>query len=174
MCTRIGRLHIRSSGTLTCSATIRSASHARPRSIVVGLGEEGTLTAADLVLTVRKGVIAWAERVAEQDEAPPTFNLAATLIGSGGKGMDVGQVAPLLAEAVSDADALLQTVELPRVGEFKIIELFLDRATDAWHALTDHAEHASHRYQVAPEIMPGSASLRPFRARTIAALSTIL
>jgi hypothetical protein len=128
--------------------------------VVVGLGEEGTLTAADLVLTVRKGVIAWAERVAEQKEAPPTFDLAATLIGSGGKGMEVAQVAMLLAEAVSDADALLQSVELPRVGEFKIIELLLDRATDAWHALADQAKHAPHRYQVAAAITPGSAALR--------------
>jgi hypothetical protein len=109
---------------------------------------------------VRKGVIAWAERVAEQKEAPPTFDLAATLIGSGGKGMEVAQVAMLLAEAVSDADALLQSVELPRVGEFKIIELLLDRATDAWHALADQAKHAPHRYQVAAAITPGSAALR--------------
>jgi tetratricopeptide (TPR) repeat protein len=128
--------------------------------VVVGLGEEGSLTAADLVLTVRKGIIAWAERVAEQKEAPPTFDIAATLIGSGGKGMDVAQVAPLIAEAVSDADALLQTVELPRVGEFKIVELFLDRATDAWHALTDQAKHAPHLYQVAPTITEGSRGLR--------------
>jgi hypothetical protein len=128
--------------------------------IVVGLGEEGSLTAADLVLTVRKGVIAWAERVAERQEPSSTFDLAATLIGTGGKGMEVAQVAPLLAEAVSDADALLQSVDLPRVGELKIVELFLDRATDAWHALMDLAKQAPHRYQVEPALITGSAPLR--------------
>ena len=38
----------------------------RPKAvIVVGLGEEGKLQAADLVQTVRQAVIAWAQRLAE-------------------------------------------------------------------------------------------------------------
>ena len=40
----------------------------RPKAvIVVGLGEEGKLNAADLVHTVRQAVIAWAQRSSEQD-----------------------------------------------------------------------------------------------------------
>ena len=38
----------------------------RPKAvIVVGLGEEGKLRAADLVQSVRQAVIAWAQRLAE-------------------------------------------------------------------------------------------------------------
>lgn len=128
--------------------------------VVVGLGEEGSLTAADLVMTVRRGVVAWAERVAEDPGAAATFDLAATLLGSGGKGMDVAQVAALLAEAVSEADRQLEKADLPRVGALKIIELYLDRATDAWHALTALAAVVPERYVVAPVIERGAAALR--------------
>jgi hypothetical protein len=133
----------------------------RPEAVVVvGLGEEGALTAADLVLTIRKGVLAWAMRVAERHDAPATFDVAATLIGSGGKGMDVSTVAPLLAEGVSDADESLETAQLPRVGAFRIIELFQDRAHDAWQALSLQAEQQPERYQLAPSIETGAGALR--------------
>ena len=43
---------------------------ARPLAvIVVGLGEEGKLRAVDLVYTVRQAVIAYAQRLAENENA---------------------------------------------------------------------------------------------------------
>ncbi len=128
--------------------------------IVVGLGEEGALTAADLVLTIRKGAMAWALRAAEREDAPTTFELACTLIGSGGKGFDVWAVAPLLTEAVSDADDMLGTAQLPRLGGLKIIELFQDRAHDALQALMLQAAHQPDQYQVVPTVVAGAGALR--------------
>ena len=51
----------------------------RPKAvIVVGLGEEGKLRAADLAQSVRQAVIAWAQRLAENKKhGPPFFKLAA-------------------------------------------------------------------------------------------------
>ena len=66
----------------------------RPEAVVVvGLGEEGKLRAAELVHTVRQATIAWAQRIGETSaDAPALFELAATLIGSGGTGITVGPV----------------------------------------------------------------------------------
>ena len=68
---------------------------ARPLAVIVaGLGEEGKLRAIDLVYTVRQAVIAYAQRLAENEEgAPAEFELAATLIGSGGTGISAGSAA---------------------------------------------------------------------------------
>jgi hypothetical protein len=70
----------------------------RPKAVIVaGLGPEGRLKAADLVLTVRRAVIAWAQRTAELEKrVPPSFDLAATLMGSGGIGITAGQSAQLV------------------------------------------------------------------------------
>src|SRR5215470_4039274 len=58
----------------------------RPKAVIVaGLGEEGKLRASDLLRTVRQAVLAWAERASLDDTTE--FELAATLIGSGGKGI---------------------------------------------------------------------------------------
>src|SRR5262245_18910247 len=59
--------------------------------IVVGLGEEGKLTLVELVQTVRYGVIAWVQRLVDFNATLLTqFEIAATLIGSGGMGMSLG------------------------------------------------------------------------------------
>jgi hypothetical protein len=65
---------------------------ARPQAaIVAGLGEEGKLTAGELVATVRQAVIAYAQRLAELPQASPSqFDIAATLIGSGGANISPG------------------------------------------------------------------------------------
>ena len=48
----------------------------RPKAvIIVGLGEEGKLRAADLAQSVRQAVIAWAQRLAENKKhGPPSFS----------------------------------------------------------------------------------------------------
>ena len=71
----------------------------RPAAVVViGLGEEGRLRAVDLQRSVRQGVIAYAQREKEQ-RGSTGFELAATLIGSGGTGMHVGTAAQAIARA---------------------------------------------------------------------------
>jgi hypothetical protein len=62
--------------------------------IVVGLGEEGKLSAANLSYSVQMAVVAVAQRRMESLEGGERqFELASTLLGSGGSGIDAGQAA---------------------------------------------------------------------------------
>lgn len=136
----------------------------RPEAVVVvGLGSEGKLRSSELVQTVRQGVIAWAQRVAERrDLTPPLFDLAATLVGSGGSNMSVGQSARLIAQGVREANLHLEAAESPRVGHLHLIELYLDRAVEAWRALQIQADTAQSHYTLTPEVVGGpGALLRP-------------
>ena len=79
----------------------------RPEAVVVvGLGDEGELCAPPTSCTrCARRSIAWAQRMAETNaDAPALFELAATLIGSGGTGITVGQSAQLIAQGVREAN----------------------------------------------------------------------
>jgi hypothetical protein len=128
--------------------------------IVVGLGSEGKLRPSDLVQTVRQGAIAWAQRVAERPGVtPPLFDLTATLIGSGGLSMSAGQSARLIAQGVREANLLLGSATWPRIGHLHLIELYLDRATEAWRALQIQVAAAPSYYHLTPEVRGGSGAL---------------
>ena len=60
----------------------RDALTPRPEAvIVVGLGQEGALRPADLSRSVRRAVLGWAQRVAEQRRAPnASLSLSSTLM----------------------------------------------------------------------------------------------
>jgi CHAT domain-containing protein len=138
----------------------------RPKAvIVVGLGAEGKLNARDLVHTVRQAVIAWAQRSIEMDKkAPPFFDLGTTLIASGGSGITAGQSAQRIAEGVYAANQLLGRKQndgknWPQVRQLKIVELYLDRATEAWRALKLQAEATPGFYQIAEEVRTGTGPL---------------
>jgi hypothetical protein len=104
--------------------------------IVVGLGSEGQLRAGDLEATVRLGVIAWSQSLAEiRERSGEPFVLAATLIGSGGTGIAAGQAARLVAEGVRDANLRLARAKWPCVCHLRLVELYMDRSTDAWRSL---------------------------------------
>lgn len=129
--------------------------------IVVGLGEEGKLNAGDLMDTVRKGVIAWAQRLMELHQGIPVrFELAATLLGSGGLGISAAQAAGLVAQAVRDANQRLCARNWPNVTHLYLAELYQDRATDAWRALQVMAEAKPGEYEVSPALELGIGSLR--------------
>ena len=111
---------------------------ARPESvIVVGLGEEGNLSATELANSVRMAVLAFAQRCKEGDGGGETaFELWATLLGSGGKGIDAGQAAQMIAKGVRAAnDVLCNRERWPHVGSLHLVELYLDRASTALNAL---------------------------------------
>lgn len=114
----------------------------RPAAVIVaGLGAEGALQAADLVKTIRLAVIGWAGRLSQERRPTRTFELASTLLASGGTGISAGQSAQLIAQAVLEANALLArddgdaTHVWPRCSHLRLVELFLDRAAEAWRAL---------------------------------------
>jgi CHAT domain-containing protein len=134
----------------------------RPRSaVVVGLGEEGKLSDKDLALSVRQGVIAWAQRVAEGPEgAPATMEMAATLMGSGGVGVTASSAARAIAQGVQDANERLARSGWPVVSRLFLVELYLERASDAWHGLQVLATAAPGRFKTAPTIASGIGPLR--------------
>ena len=111
--------------------------------IVVGLGPEGNLKSGDIVRTVRLAVIGWARRLAEpglRKPRRPHFELASTLLGSGGTGVSAGQAARLITQGVLEANELLRDPQAtegqwPYCRHLRLVELYLDRATEAWHAL---------------------------------------
>ncbi len=113
--------------------------YAKPRPeavIVVGLGEEGMLRLSQLTESVRQGVIAYAQRVAEKREnSTATFELASTLIGSGGINQSAGASAQAITLGVLQANEALAEIGWPVVEKLQLIELHLDRAAEAIVAL---------------------------------------
>ncbi len=134
------------------------------RVLVVGLGEEGKLTEATLAETVRQGTIAWVQRIAQSAEgAGVTLELSATLMGSGGVGMTPAGAARAIALGVHQANERLAAVARagwPRVGTLTLVELYLERASDAWNGLQVLAESLRGHFDVAPTISSGAGALR--------------
>lgn len=151
----------------------------RPRAaIVIGLGDEGALASKDLAFSVRQATLAWLQRLAEQGEAAAAVELAATLIGSGGAGVGPGEAASAIAIGVRDAAEIVRrgnatrleaarrarredTAQLwPVVTKLTLVELYLERASDAWRALQVQATASPGSFVVAPVIASGTGPLR--------------
>ncbi|HKV76715.1 MAG TPA: CHAT domain-containing protein [Candidatus Sulfotelmatobacter sp.] len=160
-----------------------------PVVIVVGLGEEGKLRAADLVHSVRQAVIAWAQPIIESETksdiqsdngASRSFDISATLLGSGGSGITPGQAAKLIAEGVYAASVTLtgadksqetlasaeNTPDDERSGKsrayvrhLRIVERYLDRATEAWRALIALEAADRRRFKILERIETGTHPL---------------
>ena len=136
----------------------------RPEAVIVaGLGQEGKLQSAHIVHTVRQAVIAWAERVVEDDGSARPLSLATTLMASGGTGVTPGQAAQLIAQGVFEANELIRRTaakRLPQVRELRVVELFLNRATEAWEALKMLEQTMPTRYHIKEPIVAGRGFLR--------------
>jgi uncharacterized protein YaaQ len=134
---------------------------ARPTAaVVVGLGEEGKLRAVDLVYTVRQAVLAYAQRLSEREGgAPAQFEMAATLIGSGGTGISAGSAAQLIAQGALEANLKLQDSGWPQLGQLMLVELYLDRAGDAWRALQQQEIAAPNRLKLVGKVQSGPGAL---------------
>jgi CHAT domain-containing protein len=134
----------------------------RPLSaIVVGLGEEGKLGEKDLVHSVRQAVLAWSQRAAEDpQQGSATIELAATLLGSGGLGISAGSAARAITQGVRDANDRLAGSGWPQVSHLTLVELYLERASDAWRGLQVLAIASPDRYEITPTIHSGTGPLR--------------
>ncbi|QBQ99519.1 CHAT domain-containing protein [Paraburkholderia pallida] len=143
--------------------------------IVVGLGDEGHLRASGLVNAVRLGVIAWAQHLAEEARnqqggagepcVPAWFDLAATLVGSGGTGMSPGLAARSVAEGVLEASRMLAAVNWPKVSKLTLVELYLDRAVEGWRAVQLLSDSARGCYDVQHYVRSGAGGqLRPLES----------
>ena len=129
--------------------------------IVVGLGDESELKSSKLLLTVRQAILGWAQRIVEQPGgAPATFELAATLIGSGGTGVTPGQSAQLIAQAGREANQSLAACGWPLLAHLHLVELYLDRASEAWRALQVQAAASPSHWRIAAQVVAGVGALR--------------
>ena len=129
--------------------------------IVVGLGEEGDLTAACLQVTVSQGVKAWSQRAHEAGHGPDSLiELAATLIGSGGLGVSPGSAARAIARGVWLANQRLAGTGWPLITRLVIVEWYLDRAAEAWRGLRLLAEANPKAYVIDERITSGVGPLR--------------
>ncbi|MFM9915121.1 MAG: CHAT domain-containing protein, partial [Rhizobacter sp.] len=147
----------------------------RPECVVVaGLGTEGNLRPSELAYTVQMGALALAQRIFEQPhDGTPACELAATLIGSGGAGISAGQAAQAIVQGVRDADVALGELNArldarsgangrrwPRIAHVHLIELYLDRASEAWRALYAQAQASPGRYRLSDTIQSGIGAMR--------------
>ncbi|MFT3759773.1 CHAT domain-containing protein [Thauera sp.] len=135
--------------------------------IVVGLGAEGSLTEASLAEAVCQGVLAWAERQAETEQCPAGIELAAVLAGSGGIGIQPGNSARAIAHGIRAANGRIAQLNQrrkraawPQVIHLWLVELYLERAAEAWRGLQVHATARPGELDISPTIASGTASLR--------------
>ncbi len=129
--------------------------------IVVGLGDESELKGSKLLDTVRRGIVAWARhQSARSGGAPEQLDIAATLIGSGGTGITPGQSAQLIARAADEANQVLVESSWPLIASLSFVELYLDRASEAWRSLQMLVKSADSRWVVGEEVQRGSGALR--------------
>ncbi|WP_137921828.1 CHAT domain-containing protein [Hydrogenophaga sp. 2FB] len=132
-----------------------------PHVVVAGLGEEGKLRSLTLTATVRQATLAWAQRVAETPgQGNAQFEMAATLIGSGGSGITVTTSAQAVAQGVREANEKLLAGGWPQVSHLRIVELYLDRATEAWSALRLLTLAAPEHFVLTPTVESGIGALR--------------
>jgi CHAT domain-containing protein/pimeloyl-ACP methyl ester carboxylesterase len=135
---------------------------ARPSAaIVVGLGEEGKLRVVDLVYTVRQAVLAYAQRLSDvEGDAPAQFEMAATLIGSGGANITPGVAARAIAQGALEANQKLQGSGWPQLSQLTLVELYLERAGDAWRALQLQEIAAPKQLKLVGKVQFGPGALR--------------
>ncbi|MBS0449023.1 MAG: CHAT domain-containing protein [Proteobacteria bacterium] len=135
---------------------------ARPlAAVIVGLGEEGKLREAELSYTVRQAVLAYAQRLYEQDGAGAAqFEIAATLMGSGGQGISADASARAIAQGVLDANQRIAANDWPQVGGLVLVELYLDRAGEAWRALQMLQAAAPQKLRLTGRMTFGPGALR--------------
>jgi triacylglycerol esterase/lipase EstA (alpha/beta hydrolase family) len=134
----------------------------RPHGVVVaGLGDEGALRELDLVTSVRQAVLAWAQRSAEdRGEGHAGIAMAATLLGSGGIGISPGNAARAIARGVREANLELAVAGWPQVTRLTLVELYHDRAAEAWQGLQVLAAASPAGYSVAAQLRFGPGAIR--------------
>ena len=98
-------------------------------------------------------MLAYAQRLTEmQGGAPALFEMAATLLGSGGTGISASSAAQLIAQGAIDANRKLQESGWPQLSQLTLVELYLERAGDAWRALQLQALAAPNRIKVVGKV----------------------
>lgn len=154
--------------TKTAAVFVRGAHQVDERSVViVGLGLEGSLFVPDLQESVRCGVLKLSQRLAEDGDPARPLELCATLLGSGGVGISPGQAAVAIARGVSEANLEIRQSRRgaaggrwPAVERLILVEVYHNRACEAWAELRALGEASPASFRVAPtvEVSKGAAS----------------
>ena len=134
-----------------------------PAAIVVGLGEEGKLREAMLIRTLCQAVLGWLQREAEEHQRGQPRDgvaLAATLLGSGGFGVSTGAAARAIVQGVLEANERVAGSGWPQVRRLELVELYLDRASEAWRELSLAASARRGSFSIEPSIRFGTGPLR--------------
>src|SRR5262249_51812755 len=85
--------------------------------------------------------------------------------GSGGTGVSAGQAAQLVAQGVREANLRLAASPRSQVASLRLIELYLDRATEAWRVLWEQASSAPGHFRLEEQVQTGTGGLlRPLDA----------
>ncbi|GAA0761356.1 CHAT domain-containing protein [Ideonella azotifigens] len=130
-----------------------------PLVIVAGLGEEGQLRLPELVHTVQQAVIAFVQQQHGAGGAQG-LTLAATLLGSGGVGMTAGSAAQAIVMGVREAGQRLRQSGWAGVAQLQLVELYLDRATEAWQGLSILCGSRPGEMALVPEVLSGTGGMR--------------
>ncbi len=131
-----------------------------PHVLVAGLGPEGKLDSNQLLATVREATIGWSQRMSDKaatDTAP--LELAATLLGSGGSGIDPGTSAQAIVQGLQEANEVLGQGGWHRIAQLHLVEMYLDRATEAWLALRQ-LHQATRGFTLDDTVQSGMGALR--------------
>ena len=116
--------------------------------VVVGLGQVGRLSAGGLTESFTQGAVRYAVETAEQARengrtAENGLTLASVLVGSGEGGLAMRDSLGAMLEAVRTANrrlAVREEAEPLRIAELVFVELFEDRAVQAFYTLGRLAE----------------------------------
>ena len=151
---------IRCSSTPASIATIRCSCRVRRRRSWSDSAPRASSSPPISCATVRQAVMAWSQRLTERPGgAPGVFELASTLIGSGGMGISAGQAAQLVAQGVHEANERMAGRGWPVVSHLHFVELYLDRASDVWRALQVPAAAAPGEFVVTEPVTSGPGAL---------------
>mgnify|MGYP003693674327 CR=1 FL=1 len=79
--------------------------------------------------------------------------------------MSAGESARLVAQGVYEANELLKDEhdsdeQWPRVSHLHLIELYLDRATEAWRSLRMQETATTGRYEISDAVKTGTGPLQ--------------
>jgi hypothetical protein len=116
-----------------------------------------------LASTVRQAVLGWLQREAEdrsRGQSSGPVELAATLLGSGGIGISAGAAARAIVQGVLDANQRVAATGWPPVQRLELVELYLERASEAWRELRLLAETRRDDCELEPTIRFGTGPLR--------------
>jgi CHAT domain-containing protein/pimeloyl-ACP methyl ester carboxylesterase len=151
--------------------------------IVVGLGQVGRLSAATLTRTFTKALLEFVlqsraalpgAETTGASSGSPTIALSALLIGTGAAGIAVDDSVYALIRGVADANRALHNArrpsqgveDVPQIGELEIIELYEDRALQAFESVSRLVTDPEFRGRVvaAPtlEVRPGGLTRLQF------------